>query len=339
MKQRWRPVLNTTDEWIPGGACMQIYQADVVERELVYLVQKPDEIAESQQNAATLILNSNLAIPPYNPSYKQGYGRGTQDWPAQAIIDMAADPGGGANNVPGTPGEGWGPKAGEWFLYRHRDAFSYVAQDGSYVPAAQGAGASYRRLMVAPGAEWFFGASYQGANARMSANIFTSVPKNGGKLGWSYGGLDDGAWVIITQGTTPYHSAFYSNSGYTDWIIQNGSGATGWPFCPIGGMYEWSFHASATGYATEQGEQITIAPYLDDVRLDSECFRTVNIEVDNYGNQVMWTCENMAMGGRFYASGGETLNFRNMSTTLDINVLSAYCHLKKIRGTPTTNNY
>jgi len=125
-RQRWLSVRNMSSETVPPFGLMMLKRGSQQEKlgeNSVWLIDKPDRYAEDDQLPGQFLVNGGVPIRP------QGYGEGTQDWPAQVLFESPT--GSTATSLTSTttglttavPVGFCGPKADSWKVWTDRQAF------------------------------------------------------------------------------------------------------------------------------------------------------------------------------------------------------------------------
>ena len=334
---RWAAIQNRTNEHVPGGACMIMNGTWIVDGQAVWGVSKPEALAEELQNSSLMIFNGPNVLTPYkagNP--KSGMGKGTQDWPALALMDVAAvNPGWGSSNQWSQVGEMLGVRDDSWLLWRGREAFTFLGQarlsESESTGIQPGTSSSLKSVWVAPRPFGFVGGNfgmYHGhlTNGPMDTRVVVLADA---ELGSSIDNGDDfGQWTPLDHRPL----AFHTNACTTTTCNYNwADGVRAGIVIPTTGFWEFSFHCSIreSSHTTQQAA-LGIQAWIDDEPTGYVAMRNQQLEINEYGNVVAWDLENIAMLGRFDAESGQVLNFRNISgVTADCWAVHASLH--KIR--------
>ena len=242
---RWLPFKNYSDETIPPFACMEVTISssvdDVIGGEHIWRAFKPTLASATASNPGTLMFNDGAAIPV------DGYGRGTFDMPARAIVraDLSFQSHGA---------QGLGPQNGSWLL-GVGEAFNYIDSDRTE-PLGEGTSSSVasdrfkaiwinRISQAAPHYAMFADASAHPLD--VAANAFLpemtdSAIFSDGRVGGSPGLLLSGMYFVSVCMTVAFNDAGAPNNApllmglYLDDKYVGLSGLR-YPFKP-GGVYE-----------------------------------------------------------------------------------------------------
>lgn len=321
-KIRYQDCWNVSDFDAPPFAAMQRGSGQIVEGRFQWYVSRPDLNTETRQDPNDIVFNGPEVLPSKRP------GRCTVDFPARClhlksdVITSSLTPNASGNY---TASSLVGPRADSWMLWGSKSAFTWLASDDSLDDPDFEAG------QVALPTVGYYGASFALGTSGMG-NLARNIPASG-LIGFTTGInslAEDGAWYAISvDSRNPFHPDFTLLRRSTTFTnSHSGGGFT--PQIPTTAFYEWHFHCSATSPApAPQGSQIVIQAYADNEQLATYVVRTQQNEIDNYGNEVMRSLENLSMTNVNRFTAGETLNFRNLSA-YPVTILAGFCRLRRI---------
>lgn len=288
--QRSNPVVSYASPGVPNGTLA--HAGYNVDGSHVVGVGLPSARGAARQIPTDFVFNGPEVLKAKKP------GRCTEDWPARCL-HLVEDTlsykvhGGGTDTFPGTAEIGVtqdyrvGPKANSWLLWNSGTAFMWLGADAALVDAF---GDNFEVGIIRP-ASW-----QQHIGAQFVAP--TQSPEADRAIGQdpSY------PWAVST--TFPYTTVLEYNYG--------GTAATSGIKFLLGGIYEFHFHCTLNSSTAPQASALTLKAFLDNTVL-SYGYRVQQIEIDNYGNEVGRTTENVAFSGTLFALENQILNVRNMS--------------------------
>lgn len=293
---RWQPAVNVSSYDAPPFAAMvrdhgtasgaandDTRGGDVVDGQFVWRVGRPDAACALRQRAADIVFNGPEVMLAGKP------GRVTEDFPARAL-HLKEDTLHWKPNVPTSlAGRFAGPKADSWLLWDSGFAFRWLGADTTFQDDKFDAG------FVTPA-----------PNPPFIGGIFQAIPNQAPAATEALGQNPLYPWYPLQNtayGGIPYSDSLQVSSG--------GAAATSGIKFTVGGIYEFHFNCTVTSDLA-QGSVLMIEAFLDDVFL-TYGYRVTQIEIDNYGNEIQISSENVAFSGLLLATAGQVLNFRNAS--------------------------
>lgn len=310
---RWQPCINTSNyDCPPFGVLSRVYLdgtgGEVVDGTWSLYLDRPDSIIAARQSAADLVFNGPEVLKAGKP------GRCTEDFPVRGL-HLRSDTlyqrpfiGASGLNLAQTVSLFCGPRADSFLLWNSGFAFRWLHRDQTFVND------TFELGVITHAAPPFVGGFFQIANAATDVAV-------GATLGMaSPASVSDPSWEVITQGYEVY----------TFDVPVTGSGVTphGIKFL-VGGIYSWKFYCTLSSSTAPQQAALTIRSYLDNAALVPYCFRLQQIEIDNYGAEVMRSAENVCMTGEMFVTANQVLNFRNASA-YPITCMGTFCEVRRI---------
>jgi len=317
---RWWSCENTTDEDIPPFALMQLkkpldlktaWQLNLEEDpetcqlsdagEVVWYVSKCDDEAAERQEPAQFVFNGPTPIPRRRPNVNSRLFRGRchQEYPAQVL---------------GATFDSWqtcGPRSGNWHLNSGvtRSAFVKISRDA----ANPTSGGTLNTIWVRPGRVDL---------TTMSQHTITGMGP-------------DTYMPLVNSAFAP---KFPDPTAMTPGYQVVGGGQVGVDV-PLTGTYAFGFNCSLRGNdaAIPNGATLIIALYkqldddMDEHFTGHSVIRREDQEIDQYGNVLYQSQENVAMTGLIGMLAGESVALKNVSAYAII-VSRANFWLRRVSG-------
>ena len=355
------------EQIIPGFACCYLnvgksFDGTSLERSVmhaedgqaVWLVDQPNDECECRQDPTLLIVNGPTPIPP------GGVGRGTQQWPAQVLVDSMRDSAGNRmSHAQPTNGTRVGPAAGEWGVYLGRTAFAYVSHDATVAARREPPGGD--KMVVRTGWVTANQTDIMAAYERRSTYPFTSFGPS-----TSYGRIVAGQPILLPDAEVqsparPTYAGPWCNPGLAGGSLVGASGSTSIDDAYAhnytleayrDGVYWLSLSGSVRSTDATDGEAIGLGVYLRRTTQDAFAltemrgYRLQSLDVegrlydlikelrDLHGlgtpddlysvdtePTVRYTRENIAFAGPIELLAGDQIQVRNTSATWELDIL------------------
>lgn len=315
---RYQACYNASDYDAPPYAVMsRVYLNGAggsnVDGTWVINVNRPDSVIAARQCAADLVFNGPEVLRSKRP------GRCTEDFPCRGL-HLREDT---LNWRPYISVDGQsflthasiycGPKADSWLLWNSGFAFRWLHRD-----AAALLNDKFETGIIVPTPPPWIGSTFELLTS--SANLHTDIAVDASLGVVSPGSPSEPIWVKVRQSLEPY---------VDDLTVDSYETFNGIKF-NVGGIYKWDFHCTLFGGSdAPQGAALVIRSYSNATELVPYCYRVHQIEIDNYGNEIQRSGENVAMSGQTFFNAGDVLTFRNASA-YKITCAASFCTIHRV---------